>query len=272
MRKRILAVAVLVIVMMVGCGTEKTVVQGQVENGPSIELLSPNGGEVVAEGSALLVKWNIKAGEDFSYNESYDLNWFLVPQGSTSIKKGNGSYFDPVVGGYALGGWFPVPYINEGSTYITAPVDIPEGTYRLRIYLSKHSNVYYFDFSNVLSSDESDEVFTIKIDPAVFATDSDGSYDYMWFYIANEITPQNYPDFFTTGVGRGIYNGSSANLIFGQEPNPEIPKPTSDNFSTFYDYCASPTQLNEAYVTIDGQLSSVGVICPKGCQNGACIP
>lgn len=272
MRKRILAVAVLVAMMMAGCGTEKTIVQGQAENNPSIELLSPNGGEVLVEGSMLIVKWDIKTGESFDYNESYDLHWFLIPQDSTPVNIGQGIFFDQRAGGYDLGGWSPVPYINEGSVYVTVPVDIPEGAYRLKIYLNEHNNYAYPDFSNVLSVDESDEIFTVKIDPAVFATDSDRSINYSWAGTIYEITPQNYPDFFTAGVGRGIYKGSSTNLIFGQEPNPEIPKSTSDNFSTFYDYCASPTQLNEAYVTIDGQLSAIGVQCPKGCQNGACIP
>lgn len=269
MRKGILAVVVLVAMMMAGCGTEKTIVQGQAENNPSIELLSPNGGEVLVEGSMLIVKWDIKADESFGYNESYNLYWYLIPQDLTSI---NEKIFDNTVGGYFIGSYSPVPHLNEWGVYSTTPVNIPDGKYKLKIYISKHHNYGYVDPSEFLSADESDDVFTIKIDPAVFATDSDGSYDYMWFYITNEVTPQNYPDFFTAGVGKGIYNGSNAHLIFGQDPNPETPKSTSDNFSTFYDYCASPTQLNEAYATIDGQLSSVGVQCPKGCQNGACIP
>lgn len=272
MRKMILAV-VLAVVMAVGLGcgtTEETIIYNQNQSErPSIELLSPNGGEVAVEGSMLTVRWNIT---DLDYNESYDLYWFLIPQGSTPVRSGDGTFFDASVGGYNLGGWSPVPYAGEGGTYIGMPIDIPEGIYKLKIYLTKHNEDYCLDFSEVLSSDESDNVFAVKIDPAVFATDSDRSINYSWAGYIYDITPQNYPDFFVSGVGRGMYQGSNTNLIFGQEPNPEIAKLTTDNFSTYYDHCATSMQLNEAYVTIDGQLSAVGVQCPNGCQNGACIP
>lgn len=277
MRKMILAVvlAVVMAVGLLGCGTiEETTIYNQSERPsiPSIELLSPNGGEVVVEGSMLIVRWDI-ADESFGYNESYDLYWFLIPQGSTPVRSGDGTFFDVSVGGYNLGGWSPsVPYAGEGGTYIGMPIDIPEGTYKLKIYLTKHNEDYCLDLSEVLSSDKSDNIFTVKIDPAVFATDSDRSINYSWAGTIYDITPQNYPDLFVSGVGKGMYQGSNINFIFGQDPNPEIAKLTTDNFSTYYDHCATSMQLNEAYVTIDGQLSAIGVQCPNGCQNGACIP
>lgn len=257
--------------LFIGCGTTTEKTAYELKSNPSIKFLTPNGGETLVGGSNFAARWNINADENFNYNESYDIYYFLIPQGSTPIRSGDGTTFNADAGGYDLGGWVPVPQINEGGTYIVMPIDIPEGTYKFKIYLTKHSEYYCLDFSEVLSADESDDIFTVKIDPAAFAIDSDKSINYLQAP-RYEVTPQGYPDLFVAGVGKGIYQGSNTNLIFGQEPNIEIAKLTTDNFSTYYDHCSSSTQLNEAYVTIDGKLAAVGVQCPNGCQNGACIP
>lgn len=268
-RSNWLAVALLVAVLfIVGCGSEKTIVVDGSED-LSIELLSPQGGEVVAEGGIFLVRWDIKA-ENLDYNESFDIYYYLVPQEGTGVRSGDGTYFDPIYGGYAIGGWAPVPQIGNSSTYLMMPVDLIEGAYKLKIVMSMHQQYGGYP-QDVISIDES-EAFTVKIDPVVFASDSDRSLNYNWFPLVNEITPQNYPDFFVAGVGKGIYIGSSGPLVFGQEPNPLEPKTTTDSFSTYYDHCASSTQLNEAFRTIDGKLAAIGIICPNGCSNGACIP
>lgn len=264
----LVAVLFAVMLFIVGCGSEKTIIVNGSE-APSIELLSPQGGEVIAEGGIFLVRWDIKA-EDFDYNESFDIYYYLVPQGGTGVRSGDGTYFDPIYGGYAIGGWAPVPQIGNGSTYLMMPVDILEGTYKLKIVMSMHQQYGGYP-QDVISIDES-EIFTVKIDPMVFAFDSDRSLNYDWFPLVNAITPQNYPDFFVAGVGKGVYTSSSGPFIFGQEPNPLEPKTTTDSFSTYYDHCSSPTSLNEAFRTIDGKLAAIGINCPNGCSNGACIP
>jgi len=101
-------------------------------------------------------------------------------------------------------------------------------------------------------------------------------YDNSPNYINNppyNINPTNYPDLFTKSYGTGIYAGSSPDnhQIYGQEPNPSIAKPTTNDYSTYYDYCANDKQLNEAFCMADGILGAHGINCPNGCNNGACI-
>lgn len=93
--------------------------------------------------------------------------------------------------------------------------------------------------------------------PPVPCTDSDGGFDY-----------------YVKGVGTGIYGGSSPgyNATFGQEPNPNTPIQTSNNYSTYYDHCSwDPSQVNEGFCDSKGLLQSFGYKCPYGCQNGVCI-
>ncbi len=75
------------------------------------------------------------------------------------------------------------------------------------------------------------------------------------------------------GVGAGIYTGavSGYNAIYGQGPDPNTPKVTTDLYSTYYDHCSyEPTQLNEAFCS-QGKLSAYGFKCQYGCSNGACL-
>jgi len=81
----------------------------------------------------------------------------------------------------------------------------------------------------------------------------------------------NDPSVYVKSVGTGIYIGSPDNSIYGLEPNPLEAKPSPYNYSLFYDHCSSATQLNEAFCQYNGKLSAVGLICPNGCLNGACI-
>ncbi|MBI4016023.1 MAG: hypothetical protein HY362_04890 [Candidatus Aenigmarchaeota archaeon] len=78
----------------------------------------------------------------------------------------------------------------------------------------------------------------------------------------------------TNGVAVGIYGGAAAgyNAIYGQEPNPNTPKSTTNSYSTYYDYCATSTQLNEGFCDSNGKLSSFGYQCSYGCNNGVCLP
>jgi hypothetical protein len=101
-------------------------------------------------------------------------------------------------------------------------------------------------------------------------------YDNSPDYINNppyNINPTNYPDLFTKSYGTGIYAGSSPDnsKIYGQEPDPLIPKPTTNDYSTYYDHCANDRQLNEAFCMADGRLGAYGVQCPNGCKDGACV-
>ncbi|MBM3229000.1 hypothetical protein FJZ26_01085 [Candidatus Parvarchaeota archaeon] len=78
-------------------------------------------------------------------------------------------------------------------------------------------------------------------------------------------------DYSTRGRGTGIYSGGSPDspVIYGQEPNPSTAKPSPYAYSVYYDYCATGTQLNEAFCK-DGKLEAMGYNCPYGCSNGVC--
>ncbi len=83
----------------------------------------------------------------------------------------------------------------------------------------------------------------------------------------------NGRDYFKKGVGTGIYAGAREgyHAIYGLEPNPTTPKATTNQYSTFYDHCATDTQLNEAFCdSATGKLGAYGMSCQYGCSNGAC--
>lgn len=76
------------------------------------------------------------------------------------------------------------------------------------------------------------------------------------------------------GIATGTYAGAVTSYIaiYGQEPNPNTPKTTTDKFSTFIDHCSwDPTQLNEGYCDANGRLQSIGIKCPNGCKDGICV-
>lgn len=79
------------------------------------------------------------------------------------------------------------------------------------------------------------------------------------------------------GHGTGQYAGKSGDnyyLIYGQEPNPTTPRDTSGPYDTYIDHCVGglyPNQLNEAYCQENGKLGAIGIECPYGCKDGACI-
>jgi hypothetical protein len=101
--------------------------------------------------------------------------------------------------------------------------------------------------------------------------DSDNSPDYLIMPPNDVLDMSKNPAFFTKGYGRGIYVGSTENLIFGQEPDPNTPKPTTDPYSTYYDYCFDYKQLNEAFCMSDGRLGAHSINCPNGCKDGTCV-
>lgn len=78
----------------------------------------------------------------------------------------------------------------------------------------------------------------------------------------------------TKGIATGTYAGAVASYIaiYGQEPDPNTPKPTMDKFSTYIDHCSwAANQLNEGHCDASGRLQAIGISCPNGCKDGACI-
>lgn len=75
------------------------------------------------------------------------------------------------------------------------------------------------------------------------------------------------------GIATGTYSGARPGYIaiYGQEPNPSTPKTTTEKFSTYIDYCATSTQLNEGFCNTDGRLSAIGIACANGCKDGVCV-
>lgn len=76
------------------------------------------------------------------------------------------------------------------------------------------------------------------------------------------------------GKTTGTYAGARAGyvVIYGLEPNPTSPKPTTDPYSTYYDHCSwDPTQLNEGFCDASGRLQAMGIRCANGCKDGVCV-
>lgn len=75
------------------------------------------------------------------------------------------------------------------------------------------------------------------------------------------------------GIATGTYSGARPGYvaIYGQEPNPSVPKTTAEKFSTYIDYCATSTQLNEGFCGTDGRLNAIGISCANGCKDGVCV-
>lgn len=94
--------------------------------------------------------------------------------------------------------------------------------------------------------------------PDVPCTDSDGGAD-----LAVKGT--------TVGTPWDAQWNPGVNYIYGQEPDPTVPKKTTDNFTTHYDYCsADKTQLNEGECNAEGKVGGYGHPCPYGCSDGVC--
>ncbi|MDD5750266.1 MAG: CARDB domain-containing protein [Candidatus Pacebacteria bacterium] len=220
----------------------------------SITVLSPNGGE----------KWQLD-------QDNHEVAWST--HGSWSAKEVVTVYLRfpdglacALAGASASAGKMTFE-LKQGGFCLTqdntAKYYLPGDSYRIMVM--SNDKVY---------ADLSDNYFSIlpAAIPAVAPTDSDNSPDYTNNPISLPVTQQNYPDLFIAGVGKGIYIGGSLSkqYIFGQEPNPSTPIPTSENFSTFYDYCIG-SQLNEAYVTSGGKFGAYGLVCPNGCSEGTCL-
>lgn len=76
------------------------------------------------------------------------------------------------------------------------------------------------------------------------------------------------------GIATGTYAGAVTSYIsiYGQEPDPNTPKPTMDKFSTYIDHCSwAASQLNEGYCDANGRLQAIGINCPYGCKDGICV-
>lgn len=75
------------------------------------------------------------------------------------------------------------------------------------------------------------------------------------------------------GMTKGFHamDGQYFSAIYGTEPDPGIPKKTTDNFSILYDYCYLSDGVVEGEC-VDGKLTSYGRNCPYGCNDGACKP
>ncbi len=79
----------------------------------------------------------------------------------------------------------------------------------------------------------------------------------------------NGKTYFLKSHAIGDWYGGGDPKIYGQDPNPSFGKPTSDSYSTYYDWCTG-LQLMEAICDANGKLSVASFSCPNGCYQGAC--
>lgn len=125
---------------------------------PTVRILSPNGGEVVAAGAMLDVKWVSSA------DQRYQFDLVLVPQGFMP----RDANYSSEIGGYYMGGISPASY--NGSSYSTdwgnsnswgVPTSVA-GNYKLKIYQSKYPTRGGYSFvSEAVAVDDSDASFSI---------------------------------------------------------------------------------------------------------------
>lgn len=218
---------------------------------PSVIVVSPNGGEKVALDQTYSIKWNSTGVGKVGVLLIDYLPWGTRSSDITESLSNQG-----------------VLYWEVNQKTLDAIGGKIGDNYKIRVYEIKSDGT-------VGAQDDSDNYFNIAASSSVVAIyDTDNSPDYISAGFPSAITPQKYPDLFMKALGRGIYVGGNLTqkYIFGQGPDFSTPKPTDDDYDTFYDHCANATQLNEAYVTKDKKLSALGVNCPNGCSNGACNP
>ena len=112
-------------------------------------------------------------------------------------------------------------------------------------------------FSTISAENTTNTTSTPTPSPTTPCTDSDGG------------TNSN-----VKGTATGIYSGAAPtyHAIYGQEPDPNTPKSTTNQYSTYIDHCSwDPSQLNEGFCDSTGKLSSIGIKCPNGCKDGICV-
>lgn len=122
----------------------------------SITITLPNGRETFTLGQFVTLKFNIQS------SKKYGVSYYLIPQSGTAIRTGDGTYFDPISGGYSFGGVQPnsiTAQLNQGA-YI--PNDIIAGSYKIRAYLRNFGDYTGSPSpATALAYDDSDNYFTI---------------------------------------------------------------------------------------------------------------
>ncbi len=104
----------------------------RLRNEPFIEIVSPNSG-TIATGSTQSLRLSIPS------DKVYTVSYYLVPLTGAAVS-GNGTYYDPVSGGYSLGGVTPSSAMAEVNGSVAIPNDIPYGSYKIRAYLRNASD------------------------------------------------------------------------------------------------------------------------------------
>ncbi|MFA6947171.1 MAG: Ser-Thr-rich GPI-anchored membrane family protein, partial [Pedobacter sp.] len=209
---------------------------------PSIQILSPNGGEKLEVGKTYNINWNSTGVSNISILLTWYTSGGINSSGIAELSNNPGTY-----------AWTVPSTINPGSNY------------KIRLYNKGGIN-------NII--DDSDNYFSI-VNATTTSFDSDSSIDYVK-YPYTTITREKYPDLFIAGYGKGSYAGnySSSRYIYGQQPNPLNPIITSDPYDTYYDHCYNENQLNEAYIQADGKLGAHGfplIDTAFKCVNGALV-
>lgn len=241
---------------LIAKGQSQTVVIREVSTSsqPSITILSPNGGEtyyIDKNGYATLTvnisKVNTNSGVDLYLTSSDGFELYNI---INDLRTNSWTFSIPTL------------YLQKDINYFKIKACLTSTNVK-DYYICDLSDSYFKVVSQNLTPPIQPPI-TIK------ATDSDNSPDYSKG-ISYPITREKYPDLFIKGVGKGNYINSDVPCIIGL--NDRVNCQISDPFTTFYDYCSSPTQLNEAFVTSDGKLSAIGVEPPSGyiCKDGAFV-
>ncbi len=96
----------------------------------SIKLNNLNNGASIARGSTQTLQLTIPS------DKVYSVSYHLIPRNNAArLTSGTGSFYDPVVGGYAIGAFTPTSASGSLSPSVTIPTDIPVGLYKLKVFL-----------------------------------------------------------------------------------------------------------------------------------------
>ena len=189
----------------------------------AIIVLSPNGGENFVLGQEYPIKISIPS------DKQYIVYYYYVPKAGTSIRKGDGTAFNSVVGGYSGGATWQNYLSSTLNQTLRLPNDIIPGEYKLKVYLRNTTDLTDYNFSpnSAIASDESDNYFTVTSStytsptPTVTVTPSSEAKPFISYINPAYVFAGNS----VTIYGSGFHNRMVVNL--NGKAVDELIKPTS---------------------------------------------
>lgn len=206
------------------------------------------------ENNTLLTQKVINLRNTGSHPDTFRTTLPINPETRCGLKGENGSYPANTLPN-TLPTTLDVPLAVNGTTYISVACvmkELPAGPFTWS-YKTVSVGAVGAGIEKVIAEMQD----TVNVTVPIPCSDSDGG-----------------TNTGVKGIATGTYAGAVTSYvaIYGQEPSPNTPKTTTDNFSTYIDHCSwDPTQLNEGYCDANGRLQATGIKCANGCKDGVCV-